>query len=42
MRWEYLSGAMSDFVDGNKGCIFVSAIINEEHRFTLNELGLVI
>jgi hypothetical protein len=39
MKWEYLSGAMADFVDGHSGYVFISAIINEDHRITLNELG---
>jgi hypothetical protein len=39
MKWEYLSGAMADFVDGHSGYVFISAIINEGHRITLNELG---
>jgi hypothetical protein len=39
MKWEYLSGALSDFVDGNSDYIFVSAIIDDDHRITFNELG---
>jgi hypothetical protein len=42
MKWEYLSGALSDFVDGNSDYIFVSAIIDDDHRINRWELVSIV